>query len=160
MFRTNEIKDSRRGKDKQEVPDESDLFNERPDERTLPYFSIVPEQVQDDERYSSLDSTERAYYWLLVIHALWKEGGRCTRHPGLIAKRLRIDVKEWELLERSLLDCKLLTLSPDGFHLVQPELRTQYLMTLETNNNKRRKKKEVKSPTSVHATESASESTA
>lgn len=140
MFRIHEIIDSRRGAKKRVPPSEIELFDERADERTLPYFSIVPEQVTTDKRYLSLNQRHQSLYWLFVVHTLWKDGGRCIRHSGAIAKRMGVSITEWDELERLLLECCLLQVSPDGFHLVQPELRTQYLMTLATNNNKQHKK--------------------
>jgi len=140
MFSTHIIKDSRRGINKHTPPTEAELFDERPDERTLPYFSIVPEQVMSDERYLNLNLTHQMQFWIFVIHVLWREGARCARHPGIIAMRIGIGVKEWESLEKKLLENQLLCPSPDGYYLIQPELRTQYLITLETNNKKRRGK--------------------
>lgn len=140
MFRIHEIKDSRRGANKRVPPSEIELFDEKADERTLPYFSIVPEQVAANKQYRSLNQKHQAFYWLFVVHTLWKDGGRCIRHSGAIAKRMGVSITEWEELERSLLECCLLQVSPDGFHLIQPDLRTQYLMTLAVNNNKQHKK--------------------
>lgn len=140
MFRIHEIIDSRRGAKKRVQPTEAELFDERADERTLPYFSIVPEQVTANKAYLSLSNKHRALYWLFVVHTLWKDGGRCIRHSGAIAKRVGISIVEWEELESLLLECCLLQISPDGFHLIQLDMRTQYLMTLATNNNKQHKK--------------------
>lgn len=141
MFRIHEIIDSRRGDNKRIQPSEMELFDERADERTLPYFSIVPEQVTADKRYQSLTQRHQSLFWLFVIHTLWKDSGRCIRHAGAISKRMGISITKWEELENILLERCLLSVSPDGFHLIQPELRTQYLMTLATNNNKRKNKK-------------------
>ena len=136
MFCTNEIKDSKR-KIKRKSPSETELVEELPEERTMPYFSVVPEQVLSDERYLKLEQSQQALFWIFVVHVLWRDGGRCVRHAGIIAKRMGIKITGWEVLEKLLLDSNLLILSPDGFYLIQPELRSQYLMTLQTNNAKR-----------------------
>lgn len=140
MFCTHEIKNSRRGVNTRMPPTEAELLDERADERTLPYFSIVPEQVLSDERYRSLAISHKAHFWLFIVHVLWRDAGRCIRHSGVISQRMGINVAEWDELEILLLDGGLLILSADNFYLIQPELRTQYLMTLETNNRKRHKK--------------------
>lgn len=139
MFLTQLIKDSRRGEKKRTPPSNAELFDERPDERTLPYFSIVLEQVLADRRYMQLSCSEQGLFWLLVTHVLWKSNGRCIRHPGVIAKQIGIDCDTWQEFEKRLIDLGLLNISEDEYHLIQLELRTQYLMTLEANNNRRRK---------------------
>lgn len=137
MFRTHEIKDAKRGAKKRIPPDRPELFDEHPDERTLPYFSVVPEQIAKDFRYLQLRPGDRGLFWVLVVHVLWRDGGRCVRHSAVIAKRMGIPEECWAELERQLLELKILELSPDGCFLVQPELRGQYLMTLASNNAKR-----------------------
>ncbi|MDA8427843.1 MAG: hypothetical protein M0T70_01160 [Geobacteraceae bacterium] len=139
MFRINEIKDSKR-KIKRRPPSETELVEELPEERTLPYFSVVPEQVLSDERYRKLGQSHQALFWIFVVHVLWRDLGRCARHAGIIAKRMGIKISEWDALEKQLLNLNLLILCPDGFYLIQPELRSQYLMTLQTNNGKRHEK--------------------
>lgn len=139
MFRIHEILDTKRSaKKKRNPPSVDELFEERSDERTMPYFSIVTEQVYADTRLYHLDALQQGLFWVFAIHALWRNYGRCIRHSGAIAQRMRVTVTVWEELESKLLESGLLQLTPDGIYLVQPELRAQYLMTLQTCNNKRR----------------------
>lgn len=139
MFRIHEILDAKRSaKKKRFPPTGAELFEERSDERTMPFFSIVTEQVYADERLRHLDAYQQGLFWVFVIHALWRSSGRCIRHAGAIAKKMKVTIAVWEELESKLLESGILQLSQDGIYLVQPELRAQYLMTLQTCNNKRR----------------------
>jgi putative DNA primase/helicase len=116
------------------------LFQARPDERTLPYFEIVPEQVFSDQRYDKLSRHDQGDFLRFVI-LLWQERCRHIRHQGVIAQNLGMEQAEWENLEKRLVEVGLLLISSDGNYIIQQELREQYLQTLETNNNMRRCKR-------------------
>lgn len=131
MFRIYEILNHKRSpKLKRFPPTKSDLYDDWPEERSMPYFSIVLEQVLNDERYMQLSPIHQGQFWRAIIHVLWRDNGRCIRHAGVISKRLNITIDEWEWLETHLLQSGLLEISPDGNFLVHPDLRAQFIMTL------------------------------
>jgi hypothetical protein len=140
MFRTCVIKNYKRVT-KNRISDKSieECSVQRPDERTLPYFEVVPEQVLADQRYLSLTSHQQGQFWRLLVHVLAPEKGMVVRHPSVIAKRIGMEMTSWEELERVLLRAGLLMEVEDGDYLLQHEFREQYLQTLESNNAKRRK---------------------
>jgi len=137
MFDTATIKNYKRLKSKR-LPTMADhLFEFRPDERTLPYFEVVPEQVLADSGYQSLSRQEQGDFWRLVL-LLWSERCRFPRHPGVISEYLGMSPSGWEALEGRLVAAGLVSISPNQHYIIQPELREQYLQTLTANNNKRR----------------------
>lgn len=139
MFRTCTIKNYKRVT-KNRIKDISieECANQRADERTLPYFEVVSEQVLSDHRYFSLNKEQQGHFWRLMIHIFAKEKGLIVRHSGVIAKKLDMDKLAWEELEQVLLKCGLLVETDDRNYLMQHEFREQYLQTLEANNAKRR----------------------
>lgn len=138
MFRTCVIKNSKRTVKKRIADKPVDECSEtRPDERTLPYFEIVSEQVLADKRYQSMQPIQQGHFWRLVVHVLAIDRGLTVRHPGAIAKRLGISKSEWEELEHLFLEKGILTVTEDDNYLLQHEFREQYLQTLESNNAKR-----------------------
>jgi uncharacterized protein YdaU (DUF1376 family) len=106
-------------------------------ERTLPYFSVVVAQVDEDTRYQSLSRQDQGEFWRLV-QLFWKTGGIVVDHSGAVANKLGLSIEEWQQLRQRLIDKDILMLSSDGFHLIQLELREQYLQTVENNNKMRR----------------------
>jgi hypothetical protein len=139
MFKIYVIKNTRRTKKNQNLPKEvADCSIKRPDERGLPYFSIVIEQVLSDERYLSLTEQEQGAFWRLMVHVFASDMGLVVRHEGMIAKRLGISVAEWRKQEALFLQKGLLIVTEDGIYLLQHELREQLLQTLEACNAKRR----------------------
>lgn len=139
MFNTCSIKNAKRTTEKK-IPSISidDCSIVRPDERTMPFFDVVPEQVLADLRYNSLSNEEQGQFWRLVIHVMAPDGGMSIRHSGVIAKRLKTTKSQWENIEHILIEKGLLIVTSDENYLLQHELREQYLQTLEINNAKRR----------------------
>jgi hypothetical protein len=139
MFRTSEIKNSKRGK-KNRILDISieECSPYRPGERTMPYFEVVTEQVLADQRYLSLEPQQQGQFLWLVVHVLAPERGMFVRQAGAISKRLSLGKAAWEELEAQLIKAGLLVEVEDGDYLMQHEFREQYLQTLESNNAKRR----------------------
>ena len=138
MFRTFEIKNYKRTEDrkiKHIKRDKLKIF--RPDERTLPYFETVPEQFLADKRYINLSRQDKGDFLQFVL-LLWSERCRHIRHAGVIAQSLGMDQSEWVELEKRLVDSGLIFITDDGNYIIQPELREQYLQTLDSNNNMRR----------------------
>ena len=141
MFKICMIKNNKRTKDsgnRIEVKTWDELQMRKPDERTLPYFSVVTEQVLSDQRYKNLSTNDQGGFWRLVIHVLSQDMGVITLHAGAISQKLGITIGEWQALELALLKVEILKITDDGYYLIQPEFREQYLQTLESNNAKRR----------------------
>ena len=141
MFRTCNIKNYKRATRNRitgKTLEECSML--RPDERTLPYFEVVPEQILADHRYLSLNPQQQGQFLRLVVHALAPDNGIVVRHPGAISKKLGVEKLVWEELEALFLKLGLLVLVADGDYLMQYEFRERYLQTLESNNAKRRNK--------------------
>jgi hypothetical protein len=141
MFRTCVIKNykrANRNRIAEKTLDECSVL--RPDERTLPYFEVVHEQILADSRYLSLNPQQQGQFLRLVVHVLAPENGIFVRHAGAISKRLGLEKAVWENLETILINAGLLVVVDGGDYLMQYELREQYLQSLETNNAKRRNK--------------------
>jgi hypothetical protein len=132
MFNTFVIKNASRAKIKKihgkSIQECSEI---RPDQRTMPYFEVVTEQVLSDKRYLGLSDHQQGAFWRLIIHVMAPDCGITVRHPGAIAGRLGISIEAWEKLERVLLDNGMLTITADACYLMQYEFREQYLQTLE-----------------------------
>jgi len=140
MFKTSAIKNAKRiSKNRLGDKTVAECAKFRPDERTMPYFDIVPEQVLADLSYKSLQPIHQGQFWRFIIHVAAIDRGLIVRHSGATASRLGIAITEWEELEAVLLDKGLLVVTENGNYLMQHEFREQYLQTLETNNAKRRK---------------------
>jgi hypothetical protein len=132
MFRTYEIKNAdRRGKNDKKISpiNSTELFIRRADERTVPYYSIVPEQFKKDARIKQLSLSEDGAF-MVLCREIWKEGALFNNFPAGNADRMRMELNEWEALQRRLLDLGLLIMDPKCIYLVQPELREQYLQFL------------------------------
>jgi hypothetical protein len=131
VFNITEIKNANRTRisdKKQPIPLE-ELFEAWPEEqKPMPYFSVVPEQVRKDQRFKVLSEVEQGRFLRLCIEIAGPgERGRFANHDGIMAKRLDLDVEVWKELQEKLLSLDLLKLSADGYHLIQPELREQCL---------------------------------
>jgi hypothetical protein len=138
MFKTTDIKNAKKTKDKKLQPKSLDEIKVHHSwERTMPYYSTVYEQVEEDKRYQSLTPQDQGQF-LRVVHYSWKGGGMFVDHPGAVATKLSLLLQEWTRLRRIFIEVGLLIFSADGNYLIQPELREQFLQTVETNNNKRR----------------------
>lgn len=139
MFRSWEIKNSKRATITKLLPITiEECFAIHPDERTLPFFQIVTEQVLSDKRYLSLDSVQQGIFWRFIVHVVARNNGLVVRHPTWISKLLSLNSNEWEELENVFINSGLLVVSADGIYLMQHEFREQYLQTLAINNAKRR----------------------
>jgi len=131
MFDTAKIKNRKRGaKNKIRPRSLEEILEVNSFGRVLPYLEIVPEQISTDVRYTQLNRTEQGDFWRL-IPLLWRGGGAHLDHPCL-AKDLGMPVEEWNAFKQKLIDSRLLAKSYDGYYIVQPELRVQYLQTLES----------------------------
>jgi len=130
MFDLTAIK-GRAGKRKIGGLEEADTFS--PFDCPLPYYSTVPKQRWQDERFLKLNRFERGDFCLL-IDFIWQGCGTLRRSDVReIAKN--IGALESEIL--GLLDKLLLVelLIERDERLVQPELRNQFRMTLRANKN-------------------------
>jgi len=140
MFQLTKIKNfKRRSDDKIVSIGIAELMKFTPEEHALPYFSIVPEQVFSDLRYNKLSRQDKGDFLRLII-ILWKEECRHINHPGAIGQKLEMSEKECSRFIKRLVDVELIYLTADNNYIIQPELREQYLQTLQANNNKRRLK--------------------
>jgi len=141
MFKTFEIKNYKRVEESKIQPIKGDkLVTFQPDERTLPYFEVVPEQFLADMRYNKLSRQDQGDFLRFAL-LLWTERCRHIRHAGVIAQNLGMEAEEWTGLENRLHNAGLIIITKDNNYIIQPELREQYLQTLKSNNNMRRCKK-------------------
>lgn len=133
MFKVGEIKNShRRGtsaKKYRSIPQE-ELQVRPPEERTAPYFSVVPEQLDKDDRFNSLGTEDKGLFLLWCVIA-WRRGGMVDNFPPATAKVMGLTLEAWNSLQSRLTGSGLLVVSTDGLSLLQPELREQYLQFLE-----------------------------
>lgn len=131
MFNITEIKNKNRHRkvDKKEAIPLDDLYELWPEENIqMPYFSVVPEQIQRDPRYQRLNRGQQGEFWRLCIGiATPGERGRFVDAGPVMAKRMGMTLEEWETFKRALLTGGLLQTTPDGLYLIQPELREQCL---------------------------------
>lgn len=140
MFKSHIYKDAKRSEDqKRTAISRNDLFTFKYGESRLPYFELIPERVLSDSRYAALSRQDKGDFLRFVI-LLWLEECKYVRFSLAIAHKMEMEVGEWESLEERLLKAKLIEVAPDGIHLVQLELREQYLMNRQSNNNKKRHK--------------------
>jgi hypothetical protein len=139
MFKTSKIKNHNRMKIKR-IEDISlaECAAARPDERTMPYFEIVPEQVMANKQYLSLSTDQQGAFLRFIVHVVAFDQGRVVKHAGAISQRLGMDVDCWHELENIFIEKGLLAVSADGNYLIQHEFREQYLQTLKANNAKQR----------------------
>jgi len=137
MFRVCEIKNAnRRGsgvKKQRDIPLD-ELQTRPPEERTVPYFSIVPEQVDKDERFNSLSPQDQGLF-LLLCSKLWRRGGMVDNFPAGNAHAIGLTLDEWNTLQSRLTGAGFLLVSADTLSLLQPELREQYLQFLERGSS-------------------------
>jgi hypothetical protein len=137
MFRVGEIKNShRRGssaKKYRDIPLE-ELQARPPEERSVPYFSIVPEQLDKDTRFNSLAPEDKGLFLLWCVIA-WRRGGMVDNFPPGNAKAMGLTLEAWTSLQNRLTGASLLVVSTDGLNLLQPELREQYLQFLERGSS-------------------------
>lgn len=138
MFNTAIIKNRKRGGKVKKIEARADVLEVTSQGRVIPYFEIVPEQAKTDERYLKLSRADQGDFWRLML-LLWRDGGAHLDHPR-IAKDLNIPVVEWNSLKVRLMESGLLALSNDGFSIIQPELRAQYLQTVDACEAKARTK--------------------
>ena len=140
MFRVSEITNAhRRGADKQRRKMQltnNALFKRWPCEnKPMPYFSIVPEQVEREERYRSLTGNAQGQFLRLC---LWLQGmgrrGMCAYFLPEIITALQIDAGEVKGLLFEFIQAGLLVKSEDGHYIIQPELREQCLHYLALPN--------------------------
>jgi hypothetical protein len=133
MFRVAEIKNAhRRGpnaKKHRDIPLE-ELQARHPEERTAPYFSVVPEQLDKDDRLNSLSTPDRGLF-LLLCTKMWRRGGMVDNFPAGLANSMGLTLEVWNLFEKRVRDAGLLVVSTDKLSLLQPELREQFLQFLE-----------------------------
>lgn len=138
MFKTPMIKDTRRSPEqKRKSLSLKQLCQFSYDECALQYYEIVPSLLMTDPRYVQLSRYDQGDF-LRLINLLWLDKGRHMRYPEVIAGALEMEPAEWVVLEKRLLDAKLLIVSPDGLYIVQPTLREQYLLNRQANLNKKR----------------------
>ena len=133
MFRVSEIKNvHRRGETKHlrkpKLPP-SALFKRWPCEhKPMPYFSIVPEQIERDERYRGMAANTQGQFLRLC---LWLQGagkrGMCAYFLPEIITGLQIEAGEAKGLLYDFIQAGLVVKSPDGNYITQPELREQCL---------------------------------
>ncbi len=137
MFKVGEIKNShRRGtsaKKYRSIPQE-ELQVRPPEERTAPYFSVVPEQLDKDSRFNSLGPEDKGLFLLWCVIA-WRRGGMVDNFPPGNAKAMGLSLEAWDSLQSRLTGANLLVASTDGLSLLQPELREQYLQFLERGSS-------------------------
>jgi hypothetical protein len=115
-----------------------ELCKQRPDERTLPYFSIAIEQWDADDGFNSLNGTDQGDF-LRLLRLLWRANVLLPDFGKKIAHELGLTEDAWEKKRATFMSCGLLKISPDGCHLVMPGLRQQYLNTLQDTNSRRKK---------------------
>jgi len=139
MFSTAIIKNAKRSPARKIRPlDKEACALQRPDERTMPYFEVVPEQVLSDERYLSLPRELQGEFWRLIVHVFAQHQGLVVNHPGVIAELLGMNETTWQAIQKTLVSAGLLQVVRGGNYLLQHEFREQYLQTLAANNAKRR----------------------
>ena len=134
MFRVGEIKNAhRRGpsakKHRVDIPLD-DLQMRHPEERSVPYFDLVPEQLDKDERLNSLSPQDQGLF-LLFCTKMWRRGGMVDNFPAGLANTMRLTLEEWTTFESRARAAGLLVVSTDGLSLLQPELREQFIQFLE-----------------------------
>ncbi|WP_224983569.1 hypothetical protein [Geomonas agri] len=137
MFRVGEIKNThRRGptaKKHRNIPTE-ELQTRPPEERTAPYFSIVPEQLDKDSRFNSLSPEDKGLFLVWCVNA-WRRGGMVDNFSPGNAKTMGLTLAAYDALQDRLTRAGVLLISDDGFSLLQPELREQYLQYLEKRSS-------------------------
>ena len=132
MFNVIEITNANRHRkvDKTLPIPEEELYEKYPEEnKPMPFFSIVPEQIQKEMRYQKgLSRAEKGDFLRLCIDIHGPgERGRFIKADGVMAKRMDMALDEWLAFQGKLLDLKLLSECPEGLYLIQPELREQCL---------------------------------
>lgn len=136
MFKVYEIKNkNRRGlhAKKYESIAEDQLVARRPDERTVAYYSVVPEQFRKHHGYRLLTWQHKGLFRILCDE-LWCDGGKLVNLDFLTAQRLEISEDEWVSAKRQFIQNELLIEINSGNELLQPELREQYLQFIATNS--------------------------
>ena len=118
-----------------------ELCEKQPEERTLPYFSISPEQLDRNIGFQGLNGTDQGDF-LRLLPILWKANGLLQNFSKAIAKQLGFTEEGWERKRKVFIDKLLLEESPDGVYLLNRGFRQQYLNTLETANSRRHYKKD------------------
>lgn len=102
MFGVDQIKNAnRRGADAKKIESipRHDLVKRRDNERTVPYYSVVREQVKSDERMKKLSPIERGMF-LLLCNEAWGNGGMFQNFDQGIAKDMNITCDEWLALKQ------------------------------------------------------------
>ena len=113
-----------------------ELCERRPDERTIPYFSISNEQLEADQGYQNMNGTDQGDF-LRLLPMLWRSNGLLQDFSKAIAKSMGFTEDGLEKRRQVFLSQGLLEISPDGIHLINQELRQQYLNILSTCNDRR-----------------------
>lgn len=132
MFKVHEITNTHRHRvtDKKQSIPISELFNKDANEnKPMPYFSVVPEQVNNDTRYQKLSrSSQGDFLRLCILIAGPGELGRFMNFSQAMSGRMDMTIDDWEKFRAELLEKCLLKVSEDGSYLLQPELREQCLL--------------------------------
>ncbi|KAB0670081.1 hypothetical protein F6V30_07910 [Oryzomonas sagensis] len=116
-----------------------ELCIKRPEERTLPYYSPVVEQLEADQAYQELSNQDQGNF-MRLLPLLWRSNGLLPDFSKIITSYLRLTEDEWAAARSTLINVNLLEVSPDRCYLLNRGLRQQYLNTLDDCNGRRRKK--------------------
>lgn len=135
MFKVFEIKNkNRRGNHKKIEPIPLEILPiTRPDERTVPYYTVVPEQARKYEPYQLLDWQLRGLF-RLAADALWSSGGKLPNLDHTVALRIGVPTDVWSNGKQELIKAGLLVLVSNGEEIMQPELREQYIQFLDAHS--------------------------